>query len=503
MSDSDTDSEGPEPYVFVLGNVEVPDDIDNENTILQILHWIGFRTEALREAIVDDSFETFEDLKLLTEKDITSMASGFAGRTVQDGRINFGLRRTKLTKALIHWTQDFYRVSETPTIIGLNEITFKGQLDRALARAEIRKVLTSQTSTSAGAASPGPLESEKMWKQWEEKFINYTRSHIGANGIPLSYVIRENDDPNPNGEYPDFILKTIGCAPLDGEYYSADRLTVFNMIVSFTTGQPSGDWIKNTIRYADGRRSMNALRTHFAGEGNATRNMAEADRLHETLHYKSERSVSFEVFLTQCQKMYNIYEKEKEPMTDEAKVRFLFKKVQHPGLRGSIDALKAQQTAGTDLTYTMAANHLSTAVSELPEYISKNRTVSAANTGGDNEIGNGIYNADGSINTGYIPTWRSLSSADKAKVAEARKKLGTKRKGNKNGNSNTFNKSAQANTMKQLKSQNKIFKRQIKALKRVNADGDNESDDSDDVSTDAGDTFGGKASKKKKKTGKK
>jgi hypothetical protein len=34
-------------------------------------------------------------------------------------------------------------------------------------------------------------------------------------------------------------------------------------------------------------------------------------------------------------------------------------------------------------------------------------------------------------------------------------------------------------------------------------DGDNESDDSDDILTDAGDTFGGKASKKKKKTGKK
>ena len=489
-----------EPYVFVTGLLGIPEDITDENTILQLLHWIGFRTENLRGSIVDDAFESFDDLKLLTEKDISSMAGGFASRTVQDGRINFGLRRTKLTKALVHWVQDFYRVSETPSITGLNEVTFKGQLERALARAEIRKALKSQTSTSAGAASPGPLESEKMWKQWEEKFINYTRSHIGANGIPLSYVIRENDDPDSNGDYPDFIMKTIGCAPLVGEYYSADRLTVFNMIVSFTTGQPSGDWIKNTIRYADGRRSMKALRTHFAGEGNATRNMAEADRLHETLHYKSERSMSFEGFLTQCQKMYNIYEKEKEPMTDEAKVRFLFKKVQHPGLRGSIDALKAQQTAGTDVTYTMAANHLSTAVSELPEYISKNRNISATTTGGDNEIGDGIYNTDGTINTGYIPTWRSLSSADKAKVAEARKKLGISKKGKKSGGSKSYNNPGDVNRMKQLKSQNKIFKRQIKALKRVNTDDDNESDDSDNASTDAGDTFGGKASKKKKKS---
>jgi hypothetical protein len=65
---------------------------------------------------------------------------------------------------------------------------------------------------------------------------------------------------------------------------------------------------------------MQALHDHFSGEGNATRNMAEADRLKESLHYKSERAMSFKTFLTQCQKMYSIYKKEGEPMTDEAKV---------------------------------------------------------------------------------------------------------------------------------------------------------------------------------------
>ena len=76
--------------------------------------------------------------------------------------------------------------------------------------------------------------------------------------------------------------------------------------------------------------------------------------------------MSFETFLTQCQNIFNIYEKEGEEMSDEAKVRFLFRKVQNSGLRSSIDALKAAKTTGTVISYTMAANHLSTAVSELP-----------------------------------------------------------------------------------------------------------------------------------------
>ena len=78
------------------------------------------------------------------------------------------------------------------------------------------------------------------------------------------------------------------------------------MIVSFTVGQPSGDWIKDTLKYSDGRKSMNALRTHFAGEGNASRTIADADRLKESLHYKNERSMTFESFLTHLQRMFNI-----------------------------------------------------------------------------------------------------------------------------------------------------------------------------------------------------
>ena len=64
----------------------------------------------------------------------------------------------------------------------------------------------------------------------------------------------------------------------------ADRVTVFNMLVSSTTGHQSHDWNESTLRFCDGRRSMKALRDHFEGEGNASRNKNEVDRLKESLH---------------------------------------------------------------------------------------------------------------------------------------------------------------------------------------------------------------------------
>ena len=72
-------------------------------------------------------------------------------------------------------------------------------------------------------------------------------------------------------------------------------------------------------------------------------------------------------------------------------------------------------------TYVTAANHLSTAVSELPEYISRSRNVSQVTwTDTKNPA---IHNADGSIKTGEIPDWAQLTYNDKKKVFAERKRL--------------------------------------------------------------------------------
>ena len=303
--------------------------------------------------------------------------------------------------------------------------------------------------------------------------MNYCRSQIGANGVPLSYIIRENDDPATDKEYDDFITKTIAYAPLEGEFYEADKITVFNFLMSFTTDQPSGDWIKTTLRYHNGRRSMKALRNHFAGEGNASRNKAGADRLKESLHYKNERAMAFEIFLTNCKKMYNIYEKEKEAMSEDAKIRFLFKRIENEALKPAIQALKVRQSTGEELTYAQAANHMSTAVSELPEFITKNRNVSGITTT-TNTAAKGdpsIYNPDGSVITGHIPNWRSLSPADRQIVHTERRRLGVnKNKGSDGKHSAKQNNAASANRLKQLSDSNKRMKRQIKALKSSKGD---------------------------------
>ena len=168
---------------------------------------------------------------------------------------------------------------------------------------------------------------------------------------------------------------------------------------------------------------MKALMNHFEGEGNATRNITKAERLRESCHYKNERSMAFELFITKFQDTYSIFEEEDQPLEKDAKIRFLFKLVEHSDLHKLIYGLKYQiatNLSGT-VSYTTAANHLSTSVSDILQYISSNRSVSDVITVGEDQ--DSAYTADGTISTRYIPDYISLSNTDKKKVISERKKL--------------------------------------------------------------------------------
>ena len=100
----------------------------------------------------------------------------------------------------------------------------------------------------------------------------------------------------------------------------------------------------------------------------------------------------------------NIYEKEGEPMLEDAKLQFLFDRTHHASLQLQVEALKANITTGTLVTYTTDANNLTKAVSQLADYVAKARVAGAVGTGTSNA---GITDSDGNpINVdSWIPNW--------------------------------------------------------------------------------------------------
>ena len=54
--------------------------------------------------------------------------------------------------------------------------------------------------------------------------------------------------------------------------------------------------------------------------------MMEAYQLKEFIHCKNEQSMTFELFLIQCQKIYNIYRDEGEELNEDTLVLFYLKR---------------------------------------------------------------------------------------------------------------------------------------------------------------------------------
>jgi hypothetical protein len=244
-----------------------------------ILSWIGFDQEATRNRLQAEGFESFADILAMKEKDVRDLAESYGRRTVADGRTIFGLRKIRYLIGLIHWVQDYQRIGEEPTIVGIHDAAqFRTALDEAYERADVRKVEKDQSDTVSKAADPSKFKDERKWSEWEPAFVNYLSTIHGVNGIPLCYVIRELAIPDRSADFASFNERAIACAPLVGSNFQADARKVHQLLKSYLQAESAEQWIKPLAKHQDGRKDMEALRNHYSGEGNTSRRIAVAER---------------------------------------------------------------------------------------------------------------------------------------------------------------------------------------------------------------------------------
>ena len=475
-----------------------------------ILQYCGFDNPGERDAIAEDGFESFLDILSLSEKDVSNLAKGFAERTAGDGRINFGLRRTNRLKATIHWAQDFRRISKEVTLDETADVAeFREQIETARQRAQIRSHNAEEADGLSKAADPGKLKRQKEWTAWSRGLKNYLSTIPGQDGVPLSYIIRENEEPVYDLEEEidyDFEQLTIDCAPLTGLVFKTDARRVHQLIHGFVQGEVAETWIKPKEKKQNGRLDFEALQAHYGGEGNKSVRIREAEVLRTSLNYKSERAMSFEKFLTSMQAMFTGFEDNDEILTNAQKIRLLFQKVQSPNLTQVKSALKVQSdldVGGTAVTYDFIANSLAAEAASLPDYVPNRQASGLESQGGDGPAPkSGVKGTDGVIYTGYYSNWDKISNSDKHTVYEERKRLGivsndSKKTRRSKPSSIKTKKKTLAKMTREIASLKTKFKNLNK--KRGAASSDDDDDGANEPQDNAGDQFGGRKDKKKKK----
>ncbi|KAI2498373.1 hypothetical protein MHU86_16126 [Fragilaria crotonensis] len=182
-------------------------------------------------------------------------------------------------------------------------VTFRDALDEAYHRADVRKIEKDQSDTIIEAADPGKFKDERKWPKWEPAFANYLSTIPGVNGIPLWYVIWENETPDRTMEYPSVNERAIACAPLSGPNFQPDARRVHQLLQELVQSETAKQWIKPIARRQSGRKHMIALSNHLSRKGNKSRRIAQAEGYRDSLYYKHEKSLSFSNFLDKIQKM--------------------------------------------------------------------------------------------------------------------------------------------------------------------------------------------------------
>jgi hypothetical protein len=129
---------------------------------------------------------------------------------------------TKRLVQLTLWAKDKARLYEVPMFPNATtQVSFASQINETQRQDSIRTERKKTGEALSSVRIDPPLKSSAGWEGWMVAVEAALTLAYGSKGVPLSYVIRENEAPQPNG-HATWELKAIHAAPLTGLDYEAD-----------------------------------------------------------------------------------------------------------------------------------------------------------------------------------------------------------------------------------------------------------------------------------------
>lgn len=285
-----------------------------------------YQQHTAAQRIARDVFrDTFGSCMCISHKDLDEYLKIYSSLPANSGqiRVHPGIRTN--IKAFIQFVRDQIRLGFDPSTI-----PFPVQdVDRLLHRHDVHEEFRSNAKNNMEAAKPKDFKDPVKWEDWKPTFLNYLRTIPGRNGVPLKYICRENDAPNPLPNR-NFLDDYIAMAPLHGEAYDMDTVLVHTYLQNFILGNDNAEAkIRSLTNPEDGREAFKRLCEHYEGVGIHAIDIREAEEVLENLYYTGEKQpymwwAEFEKRLTRAFNAYNKHER-REVFSDAMKIRKLLR----------------------------------------------------------------------------------------------------------------------------------------------------------------------------------
>jgi hypothetical protein len=268
-----------------------------------------------------------QDLLMFQKEQIARMCKTIRERDVNPIEIN--MCQEQMLETMRYWVQ--HRVHANLPVIP-NLFTLEVATQEAI---NMVVSLEETKEKEPDVKMPDKFTLTSKWITFSEAFSTYLNRLKGTTSkIPLNYVIRDNEIPNPNAVYMTISETLIQNAGLVGPQFDRDNERVYGILKQLILKGPAWSYISLDIdRSAHGRLAWMALRAHYEGESFMNKQKEEAYAALDAVHYKGERSTfTFEHFTNILTKAYNDLQRFGEPVIETKKVRDLLSKITDPRL---------------------------------------------------------------------------------------------------------------------------------------------------------------------------
>ena len=350
-----------------------------------VLTVCGIPAAATRTRIIDnEGFTSVEDLAVLeTDTDVSEMAKRMASRTAVDGRVNLGTVQIKRIQALAWWVRDRVKHGQPIVAADFNAAAMHTSMERK--HIEKERGTTDASVKDLNKFNPDDFDVH------EDAFLNLLAQTYGAHNEPIRYIVRPMDAPT---EFIDTMEERMFQLPLVGPRFEEDNRVVYRKLKAFLIDTAGWAWIEPFNASEDGRSAFWAWSDHYNGRGEMSKRTALAKARIDSLHYKNERSMSFEKYTEFLTKAFTTLEKdEDERLSNRQKVERLIKGINTGD--AELQASKAVIMQNYPRDFVGACAYFSQQVSrlhggaQLEDRKYRKRRISEVNTSGGRGRGRG------------------------------------------------------------------------------------------------------------------
>ena len=236
-----------------------------------------------------------------------------------------------------------------------------------------------------------------------EELDNYFETILGANGAPLAYVTRKTVAPQDwEAVFNYDTREMIARAPHTPPFYSKDNAEVWLVIRHVLYDTEGWSWISQFERARNGRAAYLAIKDHYLGTSNRSRIKMLAEKALENTYYEGDKkSFTFEKYCSIHKMAHKDLADYDEPVSEDKKVRKLLANIRTNHLSAACAAVLATEHLYS--SFDLTVNYLTTfaASSQLLGQGPRNVAANYTGRGGrDGRGGRGRGNRGGGRNGG-------------------------------------------------------------------------------------------------------